>query len=430
MAALTGLLNAVAEPGGLWAIIIKAFESGVGSYILAVLLLTLIIRIVWAPVDTLNKKFNKKMLRSQAKIQPQMEKIEKQYAKDPQMLNRKKQELYKKANAGLGGGCFFMLIFMALNLTIFGSMFTTMNDFSKYKAYENYESVKTSYANVLELVDSVDEATLEEIVENYKEITVEVKDSKISLIKGETVLASTDYKTEFETEKVKVENQEKYIEKRIGELVNTYIVDDEDETTEFIGAKLSASEIKYADAIQAIATSYSNEIYKNQQSETSFLWVGNIWVADSPFKQSVLSYDDYKGMVGDSNVATNEQVIYNSFMESVKANFNKTNGYFILALISIGVSFLSIFFANGINKKKKPAMQQQKQNKVMLIVMPLIMGIFAIMYNAVFAFYLVVSSAINVLLTPLENLIIDKWEARDIKKEEEANTVEYSRKKI
>ena len=59
MASLTGLLT-VAEPSGLWAIIIKCFESGVGSYILAVLLLTIIIRVVWAPVDLINKKFNKK----------------------------------------------------------------------------------------------------------------------------------------------------------------------------------------------------------------------------------------------------------------------------------------------------------------------------------------------------------------------------------
>lgn len=428
MATLTGLINAVSEPSGLWAIIIKAFESGVGSYILAVLLLTIIIRLVWAPVDTLNKKFNKKMVRSQAKIQPQMEKLEKQYAKDPQMLNKKKQELYKKANAGLGGGCLFMLVFMALNLTIFGSMFTTMNDFSKYKVYENYESMKYSYANVLELVDSVDDQKLEEIVENYQNITVSVKDNKISLLKGEEVIATGEYKSDFSV-KIDEENTQSS-EVYIGKLINTYITDDEDANTAFVGSKESASKIKYSDAIQAIATSYTNQIYKEQQSETSFLWIGNIWVADSPLKQSVLSYDDYKGMVGDSNVAENESLIYNSFMESVKTNFNTTNGYFILAILSIGVSLLSMLFTNGINKKKNPAMANQKQNKFMLILMPLIMGIFAIMYNAVFAFYLVVSSAINVLLTPLENLIIDKWEERDIRKEEEKNTVEYSRKKI
>lgn len=428
MAALTGLLNAISEPGGLWATIIKAFEGSVGSYILAVLLLTLIIRVVWAPVDTLNKKFNKKMLRNQAKLQPQMEKLQKQYAKDPQMLKQKQNELYKKANAGLGGGCLFMLIFMALNLTIFGTMFTTMNAFSRYKVYEQYEDMKYSYANVLQMVDSLDASELESVVSDYKNITVVRENDTISLVKGEEKIVSQTFKNDF-SEK---DGDDKIIKSEvfIGSLVNTYIVDNEEDEIEFLGNK-TVDEIKYSDAINTIATNYTNSLYEKSQSEFKFLWVSNIWVADSPFNQSVLSYDAYKGLVGNDNVAENEAVIYNSFMDSVKANYNTTNGYFILAILSIGVSFLSIFLSNGIKKKKQSAQNPAapKQGKMMYIIMPLIMGIFAISYNSVFAFYLVVSSAINVLLTPLENLIIDKWEAKELKKEEEKVTVEYSRKK-
>lgn len=426
MAALTGLMNVIGEPGGLWATIIKAFEGGVGSYILAVLLLTLIIRVVWAPVDTLNKKFNKKMLRNQAKLQPQMEKIQKQYAKDPQMLKIKQNELYKKANAGLGGGCLFMLIFMALNLTIFGTMFTTMNAFSRYKVYEQYEGLKYEYANVLDMANTLDATKLEDVVKNYKNITVVKENGKISLVKGEEIIISQDYKTDYSVK----QSKDKTIagEVYIASLVNKFIVDDDNKKTEFLGDK-KVGEIKYSEALNTIATNYTNSLYEKSQEEFKFLWVSNIWVADSPFKQSVLSYNDYKGLVGNDNVSEKEEVIYNSFMSSVQENYNSTNGYFILALLSIGVSFLSILFSNGI-KKKKNAAAAPKQGKAMYIIMPLIMGIFAIMYNSVFAFYLVVSSAINVLLTPLENLIIDKWEAREIKKEEEKNTVEYSRKKI
>ena len=425
MATLTGLMNAINEPGGLWATIIKAFEGGVGSYILAVLLLTLIIRVVWAPVDTLNKKFNKKMLRNQAKLQPQMEKIQKQYAKDPQMLKKKQNELYQKANAGLGGGCLFMLIFMALNLTIFGTMFTTMNAFSRYKVYEQYETMKYGYTNVLDMIDSLDATKFEDVVKNYENITVVKENDKISLVKGEEIITSQTFKNDYS---VKVSEEETTKgEVFMLSLVNKYIVDDEDDKTEFLGDK-KIEEIKYSEAINAIATNYTNSIYEETQKENKFLWVGNIWVADSPFKQSVFSYQDYQNHVGKDNVYEKEEVIYNAFMDSVKANYNSTNGYFILALLSIGISFLSILFSNGIRKKKQTT--APKQGKAMYIIMPLIMGIFAIMYNSVFAFYLVVSSAINVLLTPLENLIIDKWEARDMKKEEEKATVEYSRKKI
>ena len=66
----------------------------------------------------------------------------------------------------------------------------------------------------------------------------------------------------------------------------------------------------------------------------------------------------------------------------------------------------------------------------MMIVLPLIMGIFAIFYNSVFAIYMVVSQAISASLAPLENLIVNKWEAHQEKKEEEKkkSVVEYRRK--
>lgn len=427
MASLTGLL-AVSEPGGLWAIIIKSFESGVGSYILAVLLLTILIRVVWAPFDLVNRKFNKKMMRDQAKLQPQMEKLEKQYAKDPQMLNKKKQELYKKANAGLGGGCLFMVLFMALNLTIFGSMFTTMNDFSSYKINQQYESVKYGYANVLNLLDDTrnqDVLKFESILNNYENATITVKDGKIAIQAGETYV-ECDYTNDFwqyKTEDNKVYDSE------IADLIAKYTVNDENEETPYYGEWKTngGSGVQYSTAIQSIAMKYADELYQNVQKENSFLWISNIWVADSPLKQSGLDYNAYKGAVGGGNVTENEEFIYNSFMTQINQKYSKTNGYFILAILSIATTILSMYISEGISKRKNPQVPK-KQNKLMYIIMPLIMGIFAIMYNSVFAFYLVVGQVISTLLSPLINFIIGKWEARDMKKEEQKNVVEYSRK--
>ena len=117
-------------------------------------------------------------------------------------------------------------------------------------------------------------------------------------------------------------------------------------------------------------------------------------------------------------------------MNQIIKNNSRTNGYFILAIISIAVTYLSTMLSEGIKRKKDPIMQQQKQNKGMMLILPIIMGIFAIIYNSVFAFYMIVSQVIGAALSPLQNLIIEKWEARDMKKEEEKNTVEYSRKKL
>lgn len=422
MATLTGLLNSVAEPTGLWAIIIKSFESGVGSYILAVLLLTLIIRIVWAPLDTINKKMNAKMMRNQAKITPQMERLEKQYAKDPQLLNRKKQELYKKAGVGVGGGCLFMLVFLALNLTIFGSMFTTMNAFSSYKVNEQYEELKYAYVNVINATTSLSDRS--DFVTNYNDYSIKIENDKVYVLKGEEVKLETNYFTDF-TENKDTDNEvpsAKAIEKKFYQ----YIVNDEESEYDFLGNE-NYNDITLSTAISSVAQKYVNSLYEESQKEYSFLWVSNIWEADSPFKSSVLSFESYKNVVGKDNVSENEEIVYNAFMTQISDNYNHVNGYFILAIISIGISYLSLYLSNGRQNKKNA--QQGQSNKVMMIIFPLIMGIFAIFYNSVFAFYLVVSQAINVGLVPLENLIIRKWEAHDARKEELKNVVEYSRKK-
>ena len=427
MAALTGMINAISEPSGLWAIIIKSFETGVGSYILAVLLLTLIIRVVWAPVDTVNRKFNKRMTRNQAKLAPQLEKLKKQYANDPQLLNRKQQELYKKANAGLGGGCLFMLVFLALNLTIFGTMFSTMNAFSRYKVYQQYEGLKYSYANVLNVADKLDSTELENFVQNYENYTIVLNGENIVLKNGEVEVYSNKYIKDFTQNKG--EDTEISSSKVITNLIRKYIKDDTTDDIVFVGDETSANGNKYSVAIQKTAMKFVDEKYQVVLNENSFLWIGNIWVADSPFKESVFTYDAYKASVGKDNVSETEEVIYDSFMTEIRTQYNRTNGYFLLAIISIGITFLSVYFTNGF-KKKKEKVQSPQTNKAMMFIMPLIMGFFAILYNSVFAFYLVVSQAINVLLSPFENIIVDKWENHQLKKEEQKTEVSYSRKNI
>ena len=140
----------------------------------------------------------------------------------------------------------------------------------------------------------------------------------------------------------------------------------------------------------------------------------------------MFTFDQYKGKVGSNNVEENEEVIYNSFMTELKDTKGRVNGYLILAIISIGVSVIASWLGQLSTKQKLP---NQKSNKTMLFIMPLIMGVFAVFYNAVFAIYLIVSQAIAAALAPLSNFIIKKWNEHDIKKQEaKAPVVDYRRK--
>lgn len=462
MATLSAILS-VAEPTGVWQTIIKAFEAGVGSYILAVVLITLIIRLIWAPLDTINKKLNKKNARIQAKMQPELEKIKAKYGADKNLLNRKTQEVYKRYNFSMTGSCLFMILFLALNLLIFFSLFAGLNSMADYKISQEYDYLKYNYANVLNLTDQQYNEQNTAFFEQYESLTFEVIDNQIVAKNAEgEIITQTEYKTDFSytTEENQVDGEGNVILDENGQPLKVVVSSDEaiyDLVTKFVspqpqtnengevvtgengetiyeekyvGDEILTGEVTYKQAIDSYVTRYIVTCYENRPEKSSFLWIENYWIADSPFKNSIFTYDEFVGEIGSNNVSEYEQVIYNSFMSNLDAQVGRVNGYLILAILSVGISFLSIFLGNLTGKKKGEKTKQPTGGKVMMIVLPIIMGIFAIFYNSVFAIYLVVGQAINAALAPLENLIINKWDEHDEKKQQEKqnSVVSYRRK--
>ena len=462
MATLSAILS-VAEPTGVWQTIIKAFEAGVGSYILAVVLITLIIRLIWAPLDTINKKLNKKNARIQAKMQPELEKIKAKYGADKNLLNRKTQEVYKRYNFSMTGSCLFMILFLALNLLIFFSLFAGLNSMADYKISQEYDYLKYNYANVLNLTDQQYNEQNTAFFEQYESLTFEVIDNQIVAKNAEgEIIAQTEYKTDFSytTDEDQVDGEGNVILDENGQPLKVVVSSDEaiyDLVTKFVspqpqtnengevvtgengetiyeekyvGDEILTGEVTYKQAIDSYVTRYIVTCYENRPEKSSFLWIENYWIADSPFKNSIFTYDEFVGEIGSNNVSEYEQVIYNSFMSNLDAQVGRVNGYLILAILSVGISFLSIFLGNLTGKKKGEKTKQPTGGKVMMIVLPIIMGIFAIFYNSVFAIYLVVGQAINAALAPLENLIINKWDEHDEKKQQEKqnSVVSYRRK--
>ncbi len=470
MAFITGLLS-VSQPTGVWESIIKAFEAGVGSYILAIVLITLIIKIIWAPFETINKKINKKNMRIQATLQPELEKIKARYGADRNLLNQKTQELYKKHNYSMMGSCLFMLVFLALNLTIFFTLFAGINSMADYKISQQYDYLKYNYANVLNLTDIVYEANnddnelndIEGYFENYNDLKFEVIDGQIiaKLSSGEEIVR-TEYKTDFlytSDQNQTDENGNIITDETTGEPLKIVISSDQaiyNLVTKFVSPQPKLNEngeqikdengnvvyeeryvggqtildVTVKQAVDEFSSKFIVEQYENSPESSNFLWIENYWIADSPFKNSIFTYDQFVSEIGSNNVSEYEKTIYDSFMVSLNDQVGRVNGYFILAILSVAVSMLAIWIGNITTRKKGEPKAKAPGSKVMMIVMPLIMGIFAIFYNSVFAIYMVTSQVIGVALTPLENLIINKWDAHQEKKEEEKrkSVVEYRRK--
>ena len=158
------LLNAVTlvKPLGFWPGIIYGMEGAVGNYALALILVTIIIKLIMVPLDFVNRYTSKKSARKQAEIKPELDKINAKYANDKNLLNQKTMELYKAHNYNITGTCFGMLAYLVLTMVVFWTLFGALNNISAYKIGDQYLQVRKEYFAVYEIdVDSLaDEQTV------------------------------------------------------------------------------------------------------------------------------------------------------------------------------------------------------------------------------------------------------------------------------
>lgn len=97
---------------------LKWVDTLVHSYPFAIIILTIAIRVLILPLDLRQKQSSRKM----AMIQPKVESLKKRYGNNPQQLQKKQQELYKKEGVKPLAGCLPMLITLPIFFAFFGAM--------------------------------------------------------------------------------------------------------------------------------------------------------------------------------------------------------------------------------------------------------------------------------------------------------------------
>ena len=358
---ISGLLATM--PTGLWEKIIVAFENAFGSFALSIIVLTVIIKLVMSPIDFFNRRTNKKMATMQQKVKGQVEALNKKYANDKKTLNQKLGELYQREKINPMGSCFTMLINLGLTFAIFITLLNGMNAMASYKIATEFETLQTEY---------VASYVSENGGNIYDEITANPDKSIYEICKP--------YMEQMNA----IENEET------------------------------------KNGVLAIAN--ENVAKKHKEIKEGFLWIDNIWIADSPFQNSIPSFDSYAGtarLTKDQKTDEYRQ-IYEQIMNPLRETNGRANGYFILLILCAGLSFLNQWL---MMKKQKEENPQAPTNKAMLFIMPIFMGIFTLFYTTMFALYLVSSQLVSIGLTPLINLISDKCDKRQQVKQEDKNTV-------
>lgn len=104
--------------------ILVAISSFVGNHGVAVILFTVLIRMVLLPFDYKSRKSMRRMER----VNPQLQALQKKYANDKEKLQKKQAELYKKEKINPLGSCLPMLLTFPILIVMFGAMRNVANE--------------------------------------------------------------------------------------------------------------------------------------------------------------------------------------------------------------------------------------------------------------------------------------------------------------
>ena len=96
----------------------------VGNYGWAVVIFTLLTRLVLMPLDVKSRR----SMRATTRIQPKVQALQKKYANDKDKLNQKMMELYKKEHVSPTAGCLPLLLQWPILIFMFTAMRVVANE--------------------------------------------------------------------------------------------------------------------------------------------------------------------------------------------------------------------------------------------------------------------------------------------------------------
>lgn len=358
---LLGESLVVAQPKGLWEWLILTVFSFVANYGWRIVLFTVLLKIVLSPLDIFQRYKGRKNQKISERLAPQIEKLQKQYP-DPQEFSRKQMELQKKEGFSYFSSCLPAIATMVIFITLLLGL-------NKISAYYNF----TQYQDLYETYNAA--------VTEYDNLGAE-KDEVIGKLRTE------------------------------GHISDSYKKADDtvwDDRTQYAQYKVA---LRY------------------EETKISFLWIENIWSPDVPWKKEINNKTTFEQNIGDYaknpekmglDATTVGEMIapYDTVMgRLLDTSYNRANGYLILPVLSVGLSFLMQWITMRQQKKSgqvNDAMGGGSTMKMMMFMMPVLMGIFSLSYTACFSLYLVVNYLVSLAISLSSSLlfiVIDKKAAK------------------
>ena len=403
---------------------------------LGIVLFTLILKVITLPLDVYSKASMRKNSLKMEKMRPQLEKLQKQYQNDQKMYNQKMMEMYKKNGYSMFGACLPMIVTLVVFMIVLGAF----SDYSQFTNVDVYRQMAESYNNAVLAYAAETEDVLPVSV-SYTEGSTEKGEpyyTRYELYDNDGALVTVTIERTMKLERAGMTEEElgaqDWSQAAIGTRYHVkteavYESTDENVKTALDWALASdeiAEDSTYTEeemrdaravlAMQRIGRNAAEAKYR--EGRNKFLWVKNIWLPDTSYQHPVQL---------ESGVP---EYIYNGITMNLAEEKGAANGYYILIIVSIGTMFLSQFIISRSQKAQNELQtadgRGKTTQKVMMIVMPIIFGIFSFFYSAGFSIYMVTSNVFGILSTVTTNFFID----RKFKKIEEREIQEKYNKRI
>ncbi len=417
--------------------LIRILIEGIGVVGVGIIVFTLILKTIVLPLDIYSRIKGKKQALIMERMRPQMEKLQKQYANDKNMYNQKVVELQKKSGYSMLGACLPMIV----SLVIFIIVFNAFSTYSQYANLKNYNEMVKVYNGVVQTY-VIDENN---------------PDGFLTLVTDENNPDFIDYTVNYQKfadhyNSVKIGSDEDYgtNEKSVQD-VFTYLVTeykkehkgydgnfDSSKVNDTNGAGGEENLTETAVAIRNTLVSYylegpaAQEVKKHYESghNNSFLWVRNLWYPDSTLNKEIPDFSKFKSTVTKASIGDDYAESYNKVTAALGSQKGHYNGYFVLIILSIGLMLLQQWISMRANKSVNELGTVDgagaKTNKWMMIMMPIIYGIFSFFYSASFSLYMITNTVYGIVTMLIINKCVDVWFK---KKEEKGELDAYLSKK-
>lgn len=354
--------------------LVKWMHGWVGNYGWTVVVFTVFLKLITSPLDVWQRVASRKMTIKNQQMQPLLAEIDKRYGANTQRANDEKRKVYGKAGYSMLSSCLPMII----SMVIFFVMFAGLRDYSTYSSVTNFQALSDTY------------------YKSYYSAVQQQGGEMWTFLEGEhnDLLESSEETNEYKKQ------------------INAYIVGIDRLEKQYGAAQCAA--------FRTAALEEVKEYYVNHHE--SWLWIQNVWQPDT-WATLMPAYNDSSngfGAVVDmsefgvDNGVSHYEMIRSAVLETGKrGDEGKWNGLMILPILSIGLSFLSMFISQQMDKKTRKGetqqdAQQKATNTTMMIMMPLMMAFFGFMYTGAFAIYMVANYTLSILTTVALRLPIEK----------------------